>query len=197
MRLQRKGDDLYPDAMMVSAHDVAAVLCQRLPDLQALKKHKLLYYCQAHHLASYGRPLFKENISAWDHGPVVGVIWHADKIGETREGNVALDEAELNTIGYVLSRYGNLTGRDLETLTHNEMPWQRADENRRPGESVRIEHEWMRDYYRQEGAPEGDSSNIVLDSEEVSEWLSDARERLADPLQADDLARLRAMAGRG
>jgi uncharacterized phage-associated protein len=172
------------------------VLCRRLPDLPKPKKHKLLYYCQAHHLATFGRPLFAERISAWDHGPVVGALWYADKNNEPHEPNTALSEAELNTIGYVLSRYGGLTGSDLETLTHGEDPWRRADEERRPGGSAPILHEWMRDYYRAKGAPEGDGSSIVLDSKEVSEWLADAEERRHEPLQEDDLARLRALAGR-
>jgi uncharacterized phage-associated protein len=198
MRLQQGGDDLYPDAMTtVSAFDVAAVLCRRLPDLPKLKKHKLLYYCQAHHLATFGRPLFTERISAWDHGPVVGEVWYADKVNRPREPRVALDEAELNTIGYVLSRYGGLTGSDLETLTHGEEPWQRANENRRPGGSAPIKHSWMRDYYRAKGAPEGDGSSIVLDSDEVSAWLADAEKRRNQPLQEDDLDALRALAGRG
>lgn len=197
MHLQRGDGDLYCVAMTtVSAHDVAAVLCQRLPDLPKLKKHKLLYYCQGHHLATYGRPLFPERISAWDHGPVVGEIWHADKNDQVREGRTALNEAELNTIGYVLSRYGGLTGTDLEILTHGEAPWLRANEQRRPGESVRIELGWMQDYFRSEGAPESENSVIVLDSAEVTEWLADAEQRLADPLEEDDMAKLRAMAGR-
>jgi hypothetical protein len=37
--------------MVVSAHDVAAALRARLPDLPTKKLHKLLYYCQGHHLA--------------------------------------------------------------------------------------------------------------------------------------------------
>jgi uncharacterized phage-associated protein len=38
------------------------------------KLHKLLYYCQGHHLATFGLPLFDESISAWDMGPVVGTL---------------------------------------------------------------------------------------------------------------------------
>ncbi|MGQ0776145.1 MAG: hypothetical protein ACT4NY_17255 [Pseudonocardiales bacterium] len=42
--------------MTLSAHDVAAVLRDRLPGLGAKKLHKLLYYCQGHHLATFGEP---------------------------------------------------------------------------------------------------------------------------------------------
>ncbi|HEY6595845.1 MAG TPA: type II toxin-antitoxin system antitoxin SocA domain-containing protein [Asanoa sp.] len=57
--------------MRVSAHDVAAVLRARQPALGTKKLHKLLYYCQGHHLAAFGSPLFAESIGAWDMGPVV------------------------------------------------------------------------------------------------------------------------------
>lgn len=48
--------------MTVSAHDVAAVLRERLPDIKVKKLHKLLYYCQGHHLAQFDKPLFSEPI---------------------------------------------------------------------------------------------------------------------------------------
>lgn len=197
MRLLPGTSGPYPVGMTVSAFDVANELSRRLPDLPRLKKHKLMYYCQAHHLATFGRPLFTERVSAWDHGPVIGAVWYAEKTDQARASGAALDEAELNTIGYVLSRYGGLTGSDLETLTHGEEPWQRANEERLPGGSAPIKHEWMRDYYRAKGAPEGDGSSIVLDSDEVSEWLADADERRARPLQEDDLNQLRALASGG
>jgi len=47
-----------------------------------------------------------------------------------------MNEAQLNTVGYVLSRYGSLTGQDLEHLTLGEEPWQLADSGRRPGKSA-------------------------------------------------------------
>src|SRR5262249_49336794 len=71
----------YPDRMAVSARDVAPALRERLPDLGTVKLHKLLYYCQGHHLAIFGEPLFSETISAWDMGPVVGTLWRGEKDG--------------------------------------------------------------------------------------------------------------------
>jgi uncharacterized phage-associated protein len=54
--------------MPVSAHDVAAVLRARQPGMPAKKLHKLLYYCQGHHLAVFDEPLFAETVSAYDMG---------------------------------------------------------------------------------------------------------------------------------
>jgi uncharacterized phage-associated protein len=130
-----------------SAHDVAAELRRRLPGLGTKKLHKLLYYCQGHHLAAVGEPLFGESLVAWDMGPVVDALWAAEKRGFTAAAPATLDEAALNTVGYVLSRHGALTGDDLEAKTHAEPPWRLADAVRRPGESAPIHPQWMHDYF--------------------------------------------------
>lgn len=130
----------------VSARDVAAVLRARLPGVGTKKLHKLLYYCQGHHLAALGEPLFREPLAAWDMGPVVDALWAAEKRSGPTGGSLR-DEAALNTVGYVLSRYGDFTGDQLEEMTHAEPPWRRADAGRRPGASAAIRPEWMSDFF--------------------------------------------------
>jgi len=53
------GSGVYAVNMSASAHDVAAALRDRLPGLPTKKLHKLLYFCQGHHLAVKGEPLFR------------------------------------------------------------------------------------------------------------------------------------------
>lgn len=181
-------------AMPVSAHDVAAALRARQPGIPVKKLHKLLYYCQGHHLAACGEPLFTETISAYDMGPVVGTLWFQEKHGTAPPEASALDEAQLNTVGYVLSRYGALSGIDLEHLTHGELPWQFANATRVPGGRARIERDWMRDYFRAAGAPGADPDNPgVLDSAAVSDLLAGAEARRGGPVEPDswdDIRRL-------
>jgi uncharacterized phage-associated protein len=180
----------YRGAMPLSAHSVAAEIRRRDPSVGIQKLHKLLYYCQGHHLAATSEPLFAEPISAWDRGPVVGSLWKLEQQGVAVE-TTALSEAELNTVGYVLSRYGRLTGKDLEHLTHAEGPWQTADASRRPGESQRIDLDWIRKYFASEP---GDAETPGPDSAEVTELLSGAEDRLQQPASPDSreaiLARL-------
>lgn len=158
----------------VSAFDVAAALRQRLPGLSATAEHKLLYYCQGHHLATTGEPLFSESISAWDLGPVVSELWKLGKLGERPPPRPVTDEAALNTIGYVVHRYGGLRPNDLVRLTHSEAPWQAADQHRRPGTSARITIEAIRDYFvaDQEAVAE---EHPLPDSDVVSDWLKTVR----------------------
>lgn len=170
--------------MPVSAHDVAAVLRVRQPGVPIKKLHKLLYYCQGHHLAACGEPLFNESVMAWDMGPVVGSLWCGERNGEVHEPTAELTEAQLNTIGYVLSRYGALTGRDLENLTHGEPPWRTADSRRPAGQSVRIEQDWMREYFATDGAA-GTDAEVPLDAAVVAEWLRDADVRRQEPARPD------------
>lgn len=176
----------------VSAHDVAAVLRARLPGLTVKKLHKLLYYCQGHHLAVFGEPLFGEAVSAWDMGPVVGELWYAERRGQAPPSRRPVPQAGLNTIGYVLSRYSALTGEDLEHLTHGEEPWQRADARRTPHGSARIEHEWLRGYFRAAGAPEATAPAPAA----VAAWLSAAADRLAQPAAPDRPEEIRIRLGR-
>jgi uncharacterized phage-associated protein len=151
-----------------SAQRVAFELRKRLPGVGTKKVHKLLYYCQGHHLATFGRPLFVESISAWDMGPVVGAFWYAEKDGSPGPGEAISDEAVLNTIGYVVSRYGNLTGGDLERLTHAEDPWRDADRVRSGHGSVRISNDDIERFFRSNAA---DPENFDVDAAELQAWL--------------------------
>lgn len=176
--------------MVVSAHDVAAALRERVPGLPVTKLHKLLYYCQGHHLATFGEPLFSETISAWDMGPVVGTLWKAEKDQEPVLGYARMTERELNTVGYIVSRYGRLSAGDLVTLTHNEPPWQMANQDRPSGTTKRIDPELIRDHFVARDREEA-SEGVPLDAEEVRQWLADAGQRYKEPGVPDDLDELR------
>ncbi|MBX6388329.1 MAG: DUF4065 domain-containing protein [Frankia sp.] len=177
--------------MTVSARDVAFVLRDRLPGVGTKKLHKLLYYCQGHHLAAFGVPLFREPLAAWDMGPVVSSLWGEEKHGPPVPPRPEeLGEAELNTVGYVLSRYGALTGRDLEILSHGELPWIAANQGRLPGSSAPISADLMRQYFATVGAADDTEDEPALDSAEVAAWLSGAGERRG-PGRPDDLGELR------
>lgn len=156
-----------------------------------LKVHKLLYYCQGHHLAAFGEPLFSETISAWDHGPVVGQLWFAHDRGFEPPPSPDPTEGELNTIGYVMSRYGALSGRDLERLTHSEDPWRWANADRTPRTSTKIPTEWIGSYFAREALDDDEDEDIVLDAVEVKEWLRDAGTRRDVEGPSDDPEEIR------
>jgi uncharacterized phage-associated protein len=180
----------YAQEVTLSAHEVAAEIRRRMPGIGVKKLHKLLYYCQGRHLADFDRPLFRESVSAWDMGPVIGKLWYEEKRGQSPPHQEGLDEGALNTVGYVLSRYGRLTARDLEHMTHGESPWQEANQGRPAGESALIRPEELAAYFRSEN--DSDDESLLLDDETIRHFLDGAIERRSQSLPFDTAAGIRA-----
>jgi len=102
-------------------------------------------------------------------GPVVGTLWFAERNSEEPPPPPRpLTNGELNTVGYVVSRYGKLSGLDLQHLTHAKDPRLLADRTRSKGDSVRIELDWIGHYFR-------DVANVREEDE-----ISFSRERIAE-----------------
>ena len=95
-----------------------------------LKLQKLIYYAQAWSLANNSTPLFKNEILAWDHGPVIREIF--DKYKKHRRFTIHLSDEDTETkiedehqktLDFVWKTYGKFHGKFLEELTHQEYPW--------------------------------------------------------------------------
>ena len=103
-----------------------------------------------------------------------------------------LDQAALNTIGFVLSRYGRLTGRDLEILTHGETPWMAAKARAAASgdRSSKIARSDLIEFF---GSKEDVDEDTGVDPapEELLEFLHGATERSANVQRPDDLGRLK------
>jgi uncharacterized phage-associated protein len=144
--------DLGQPDMPVSAHDVADELRRRLPGVGVVKLHKLLYYGQGWHLTWFGRPLFRERIHAWANGPVVRELWVDEKHERGRPRPRPVDGDLLETIDYVVDRYGRFSGKELIRFTHNEDPWRDVSESDDPSvvASPEISHEAMRRWFERD-----------------------------------------------
>jgi uncharacterized phage-associated protein len=101
-------------------------------ELSNLKLQKLLYYAQGHHLAEQHAPLFRDQIQAWSHGPVVPDVYHEFK--DCGSSTIVLAGTDPFTWGQVdrktadlLSRvwntYGGFSAGRLRNMTHSERPW--------------------------------------------------------------------------
>jgi uncharacterized phage-associated protein len=144
--------------MSYSAKNIAnyfvAAFQKRHEEITNLKLQKLIYYAQAWHLALYGRPLFRESIEAWIHGPVVpSVFWDFRKYGwKPISGPVphcSLSEHAQSHLNEVVRVYGKFNGPMLERMTHQEAPWRDARKGLAPDEPSNrvITHEAMKKYY--------------------------------------------------
>jgi hypothetical protein len=112
-------------------------------------------------------------------GPVVGTLWHREHRDSTPDltDDAALDEAALNTIAYVVSRYGGLTGSDLIRLSHSEAPWQTANSSRMAHTSIRIELSAIREHFAQQRNE--DDNEPLLDAVMLKQFLA-----MAEPAKA-------------
>ena len=160
--------------MTAPANAVVKSLTDRRLDVDAPAVHHLLYLCQGHHLGWFAEPLFAEPILATDRGPHVEFDPGED---------IRLPNRELNTIGYVLSRYGNLLVRDLATLIRAQSPYQLAEAGRQPGQTAHISVDVLRQHFAAANAVERAETGIS--EEAVAQLVAGARERLNDPLSVD------------
>jgi uncharacterized phage-associated protein len=101
-------------------------------ELSNLKLQKLLYYAQGHHLAERHGPLFRDELQAWSHGPVVPAVYHEYK--ECGSATIELpsedpftwsdiDRPTTDLLSRVWNTYGGFSAGRLRNMTHRETPW--------------------------------------------------------------------------
>ena len=116
---------------MVSVHDVAAAVVDRLGSITTMKLEKLVYYCQGWHLARHGSPIFDDAIEAWRQGPVVKALFDEHRkqftVSSWPGGDTSrLSSEQVATIDWVTREYGRFSAVELSKMTHNELPWRAA-----------------------------------------------------------------------
>jgi uncharacterized phage-associated protein len=123
-----------------------------------MQLQKLLYYAQAWHLAWVGRPLFTDEIEAWPMGPVVRVVWTAEKRQDITLGSPNLSEDEMAIIDAVSVFYGRIGGAALAEMTHSEAPWLEARDGAPEGarSTAAISQATMRRYFTEKALTGGD-----------------------------------------
>jgi uncharacterized phage-associated protein len=113
-----------------------------------LKLQKLLYYAQGFHLVLFGKPLFSENIEAWQYGPIVPEVYRLYKqygsssLPQPDDFNIAQYARETQELlNEVYEVYGQYTAPALMRFTHQELPWKETP----LGEE--ISHDLMKAYF--------------------------------------------------
>lgn len=141
--------------------------------LTLLKLQKILFYVQAWHLGFGKGPLFRGPFQAWIHGPVNREIYDRFKDTHSLYASVtcedilnklaaeSLSEHVRVHIDEVLEAYGDLSGTQLEVMTHGEKPWIQARGNRRASERCEeiITEQLMTDFYK----------NMLAESEQATQ----------------------------
>jgi uncharacterized phage-associated protein len=146
---------------------LAGYILKYFGPMSHLKLQKLLYYCQAYHLANFDSELFEEEFEAWVHGPVCRNVYDIIKGKSILYSDVEYSEYDFdsdivlkdiisseqyNLLNDVLKPLSLWTGSELETATHNEAPWLIARGDKKPNEncSTIISKEEMLKFYSNE-----------------------------------------------
>ena len=120
-----------------TARDLATYLLQKAQQtgdaLTLMKLNALLYYAEAWSLAVFDGELIREELQAWDHGPVFPSLWENlkhrgwntlatdDLSAETR-----LDSETSSLLDDVWQAYGEFPLPDLEKMIKQDAPWKEA-----------------------------------------------------------------------
>jgi uncharacterized phage-associated protein len=126
--------------MMTSALKVASYVNSRvrIAPYDTKKLQKLIYFCQAWHVAWTGRKLFSEPFEAWPDGPVVRPVFgYQNNEGIPVYDGTGLTTEEIAIIDSVLEHYGQLSYQELIDLSHAHAPWAEVREGLSASESSR------------------------------------------------------------
>ena len=141
---------------MISALDVARYIInysnEKDYSISNLKLQKLLYFVQAYYLAftPSHEPCFREEIEAWDFGPVVPSVYREFKsfgggdippissyynlksennfwsIREVAYDSNCISKRDKELINDIIDKFSAYSASELVKITHNQAPWKNA-----------------------------------------------------------------------
>ena len=152
---------------MLDARDVARFLvqpgyCAESPEesiqLCPMRLQKLLYYCQGWCLALLGKPLFHQEIEAWENGPVVRDVYDVvtsqrGGIDPTQYGNpkLGIQGPIADLIHMIWQEHTQYSPEQLSAMTQSEPAWLEARQflPETEGSSNALSHDTMAWYFEQ------------------------------------------------
>lgn len=101
-------------------------------NIDEMKLHKLLYFCQRESYAILGRPMFAEKMQGWKYGPVSPLVrsCFADDGMNCETRSVSNEAAYI--INNVVEQYAPIATWKLSKISHAETSWNHAREGLRP-----------------------------------------------------------------
>lgn len=114
---------------MSSINNVARRVLSHYESITTMKLQKLVFYAQAHSLATTGRPLFDADFYAWRAGPVSPELFQYHRgsffvsLDNIPASGEPMNENENILVDEVCGVLGKLSGKELSIRTHNEDPW--------------------------------------------------------------------------
>ena len=117
------------DALEIAEYIIDYCNSKSVP-ISNLKLQKILYFVQAEFLVSRDKPCFKDEIQAWDFGPVIPRVYRKYKIYGS--GNIPsriqswfclIDKSDIRLINDMTDQCIKYTASELVEITHHQSPW--------------------------------------------------------------------------
>ena len=115
---------------------------EQIYQITNLKLNKILFYAQGWFLNKYNKPLFNDQIEAWDLGPVVSDVYQMyksfgknhislkDNEDDFKEDSISTEELEL--LIDVYNEYSKYSASELIDMTHEKnTPWDQVYEKKK------------------------------------------------------------------
>mgnify|MGYP004477188473 CR=1 FL=1 len=153
---------LFKNNAEVQEHEVANDDYEVYERITHLKLQKLLYYAQGISLALYNKPIFKEKIEAWQHGPVVRevyslfnvfgrnpIIMPMQESDEEIITEIEQDKETIDTLNLTYDNFAIYTAWQLREMTHiDNSPWDITEKTKGLGQE--IENNLICKYFKEE-----------------------------------------------
>lgn len=117
------------NAATVASHLLDIAKIENVP-LTPLKLMKLVYLCEGWSLALRDSSIIREEVEAWQYGPVIPELYQlikhfrASPVNQIVCSTEALSEEQMSLCQSVYNSYKHLTGIQLSDLTHQPgTPW--------------------------------------------------------------------------
>lgn len=113
-----------------------------------LKLQKILYLAQAYYLTKIRKPLFIEDIEAWEYGPVVPEVYrkfkkYCNKPIIIKQDKSILLEKDKEILKKVWDAFGRYSASKLVDIVHSHAPWRKAKNSA----NKVISQKAIKDYY--------------------------------------------------
>lgn len=145
---------------MYSALDIAAYIIAYCKSnnfvISNLRLQKILYFIQAEFLVATGNPCFREDIQAWDFGPVIPEVYQVYKfygssnIPDVYDGSNTfsfIKDKDKRIIQEMIEECNKFSAIELVNITHNQAPWKDVFIKY---QNNKIENEEIRNYFLQD-----------------------------------------------
>lgn len=137
------------------ANRFLALAAQDGKGLTPMQLLKLVYIAHGWKLALAGTPLIRDEVQAWQYGPVIPRLYNTVRDYKDRpvvgpiphDADDVLDSSEENLVQQIYNIYGNYSGPQLSRLTHAAgTPWELTYKPNSFG--LGISNDKIQDHYR-------------------------------------------------